>query len=135
MKLLKIALLIPLIFIFSNISAIGSQYIEPCDSLFYKFSPAQVRKLNMIIQENQFLRNEINSYLISDSLLNDKVNSSELQLKNCQEINNLKELQIKKLESIPAATVIQNNRKWYEPPLYSLLGVAAGIIISVIFIK
>lgn len=89
----------------------------------------------MIIQENQFLRNEINSYLISDSLLNDKVNSSELQLKNCQEINNLKELQIKKLESIPAATVIQNNRKWYEPPLYSLLGVAAGIIISVIFIK
>jgi hypothetical protein len=105
----------------------------PADSS-YKFTSEQVKKIEMLIRENQSLLNNIISYRISDSLLNERVNSSEQQLINCRDIIRLKESQIQHLESTPITTII-DNRKWYEPPLYSLAGAAIGIVLGIIFFK
>jgi hypothetical protein len=119
----------PVLFPSCRCSSVGT----PADSN-YTFTPEQVKKIEMLIRENKSLHADVASYRISDSLQNVRANSSEMQLINCQEINRLKDYQLQRLESTPVMTVI-DNRKWYEPPLYGLAGIAVGIVLGLIFIK
>lgn len=98
----------------------------------YNFDSVQVKKINLIIEENKFLNIENDSLKSRCYLYKKALTTQDLIISMQDTIINNKEQQIKELELIPKNVVKINHTKWYVFAGIIISSIATGIITGLI---